>query len=91
MRTCIKGIELDTLSKIIAEYYREQGYDFDEYDTENNLLVVNQSLMDIYEDTNGLDDETTPFFASGYLKIPYTIFSSTKCKSSSSDVSSVNL
>lgn len=44
MNTCITDYDIDKLANIIAKYYHQLGYNLDEYDKDNNLIVVDYSL-----------------------------------------------
>ena len=90
MDTCITDYDIDKLANIIAEYYHKLGYNFDEYDKDHNLIVVDYSLLHIQERENMATNKETSFYASGFLMIPYTMFSSIKDKSSLSDESRVS-
>ena len=90
MNTCITDYDIDKLANIIAKYYHQLGYNLDEYDKDNNIIVVDYSLLRIQERENMATNKETPFYASGFLMIPYTIFSSIKDKSSLSDESRVS-
>lgn len=81
MKICGCELKPEWLFKVVAEYYKKKGYSFDEYDKENNLITIDVSLYDIIEKEDEFLNTKAPnefFCASGYLKIPYTIFSKKK-------------
>lgn len=78
MEICGNEIKPEWLFEVVAEYYHEKGYSFDEYDKENNLIILQTALPDIIEEKdvfNKLHSCDNTFRASGFLKIPYAIYS----------------
>lgn len=88
MKTCINEYDLDLLAKAVVSPYSNNGVNsFDVFDKDNNRLILDYDLATIEECINEKYNSGTTFYAQGYVKIPYKMYSSTASTNSSSFVS----
>ena len=88
MKTCINGYDLDLLAKhIFSPYINDKESQFNIFDKDNNRLILDYDLATIEEVANEKYNPSTTFYAEGYIKIPYKMYSLTASTSVSSSQS----